>query len=211
MGYMKFFKLIFQYLAADLTIFCDSPLSRNSVTANRTTFRIQPNKRSLCTISRRNRQYNNCRPTTWLQRNINSIVKKTADELDKKMAVEPQNYEPMEPVAHRTRSQNNSNQNYKQYLTQVLRKINGTTDQPMMILSSNAMECMNNFMVNVFNRIALEAKMKTKTKKRDWDIKSSFKIVMPNELGVHAITLVYGNGTMPNAERGIIIAKSGVF
>lgn len=218
MGYLKFFILVFQYFVTDLTT--------NSLIKNLTTFRLQQDmaggsklttrtkrtplffssndKRSLCSISRPKRHYNR-RSATLKQRNRNLFFNTSANESDMEMTVEHQNCEPVEPVAHRTRARKYSNQNYKQYLTHVLRKINDTTDQPMVILSSNAMECMSNFMVDVFNRIALEAGQQVKKRKTktlgEWDIKSAFKIVMPDELGVHEIALAYRKMQKTNNDR----------
>lgn len=231
MGYLKFFKLIFQYLVADLRTICDSPQGKNSIIKNRPTFRLQQDmaggsklmtvrtnrsrvlssrdKRSLCTISRPNRYFHR-KSSTLHQRSTNSFFDTSANESDKQIAlVDQQNYETIEPVAHRTRARKYSIQNYKQYLTQVIRKVNESTDQPI-TLSSNAMECMSNFMVDVLNRMALESCQQVKRRKTkilgDWDINSAFKIVLPHELGVRALALAYAKSDRIISAKSVLVA-----
>lgn len=101
----------------------------------------------------------------------------------------------MKPVAYRKRSRRDPNYNFKRYLARLLRKLNSSSTEPNLTISSKAMVCMSNFMSDIFIKIAKEAGQlvkynKTKTLS-DWDIKSALKILMPGDLGKHALVIGY--------------------
>lgn len=143
-------------------------------------------KRSLRTITRPTRR-NNRRPAK--PRKLQTPPTNTGESDNTEMAEEPY-HQTMEPVAHRTLSRKDPNYNYKRYLARVLRKKNASGTHPPLTISSEAMECMSNFMSDVFIKIADEAgklvkKQKAKTL-RDSDLKTAVKILMPGNLGKHA-------------------------
>lgn len=212
MGYIKFFKLFFQNLFVDLTPVCDSPIDKKTVTQDHTTFRPKQDlvgaseqvaarntrtplftssnsKRSLSTISKR-RRHNNRRTATPPKRKNKSIFDTSAEESDISMSEEQQQPQTRLPVVNRTRGRKDRNYNYKRYLARVLRNINAESNKSKLTISSQAMECMSNFMVDIFDKIAQEAGQQVKKNKTktlgDWDIRSAVKIVIPGELGRHA-------------------------
>lgn len=206
MGYIQFLKLLFQNLY--VTPVCESPIGQRNVTNDHTTFRpdqdmsgcskhviVHKNrnsssnsKRSLSAISKQ-RRHNNRRPAPP-KRKTKSIIDTSAEELDVSVTEEQQQHQSIEPVVYSTRGRKDRNHNYKRYLARVLRDVNATKNRSYMTISNNAMECMSNFMVDIFAKIAHEAsqqvqKNKTKTL-GDWDIRAAVKIVIPGELGRHA-------------------------
>lgn len=202
MGYMKFIKLLYKNLFVDLPPVCDSPKENATPRpkqdivyheAARNTqnqmFSSSKRKHSLSIISNQNRRKNR-RPATPPKRKTNPIFVTSEEESNISMSDEQQQHQSIEPVVQRTRFQKDHNYNYKRYLARVLRNINAESNKSNLTISSNAMECMSNFMVDIFDKIAQEASQQVKKNKTktlgEWDIRSAVKIVMPGELGRHA-------------------------
>lgn len=212
MGYIKFFKLLFQNLFVDFAVPCDSSLGGTAEILNHPTFlpKVEPptskdisvskrrpkvvlssnNMRSIRTISRRNRR-NNRRPAMSTPKRKAKLIFDTSTEgTDISMAEEQQYHHSLKPVVYKSRGRKDRNYNYKRYLARLLHKINSESQQSNLTISSNAMECMSNFMADIFDKIATEAgqlvqKNKTKTLSAS-EINSAVRIVMPGELGRHA-------------------------
>lgn len=211
MGYIKFLKLFFLNLFGDLTAVCDSPIGKTVVknnispkqnlvgaskpvpgSATRTQVFSSSNiNRSLSTISKRGCQ-NNRRPATPPKRKTKSIFDTSSEMSDISISEEQQHHQAMEvePLVYRKNVRKDRNYNYKRYLARVLRDLNAKTSKPNLTISSNAMACMSDFMVDIFDKIAQEAGQQVKTNKTitlgDWDIKSAIQIVMPAELARQA-------------------------
>lgn len=225
MGYIKFLKLLFKNLFIDLTPVCHSSIDVNTSTKHHTTFRPKEDivgdvehvsvpttrtpvfsstnsKRSLSTISKRGRQYNR-RPATPPKRKTKSIFDTSAEESDISMAEE--HHQTIEPVVYRKKSRKDHNYNYKRYLSRVLRNMNAKSNKRNLTISIDAMECTSNFIVDIFDRIAQEARQQLKKNKSKtlgvWDIKSAVKIVIPCELGRHANIMGHQAMTNFNGEK----------
>uniref|UniRef100_T1J8W8 Core Histone H2A/H2B/H3 domain-containing protein n=1 Tax=Strigamia maritima TaxID=126957 RepID=T1J8W8_STRMM len=78
-------------------------------------------------------------------------------------------------------------QNYSRYVYLVLKQI-----FPDVGLSNKAMSTMNSFMNDIFDRLASEASRLAKISKRPTltsrDIQSAVRLVLPGELGKHAVS-----------------------
>lgn len=157
-------------------------------------FSSSNSKPSLRTISKPTR-HNNRRPANSPKRKIDSTPETYADDSDMSQMQEEPHHQTMQLVDHRARSHKDPNYNYKRYLARVLRKQNANSNEPKLTISSKAMECMSNFMSDIFDKIAEEAGQQVKKDKRktlsDWDMKSAVKIVMPGDLGRCAHSVGY--------------------
>lgn len=217
--------LIFQSFIIDLTSFFDSSRGKKMANKNQTTYRPKQDmvggskisasrknrsqvfsssnsKRPLRTISRPTRR-NNRRPAK--SPTTESIPDTYSDESDTNEMADESHHQSMQPVASRTRSRKDPNYNYKQYLARLIRKMNERKNEPNLTISSKAMECMTDFMTDIFDKIAKEASQQIKRNKGktlgDWDLKSAVKILMPGDLGKHANMMGYNALQKMKAER----------
>ena len=76
---------------------------------------------------------------------------------------------------------------FKTYIARVLKQVH-----PKIGLSKKSMSIMNSFVLDSFDKIAQESAKLTKTNKRATlsarEVQSAVRLVLPSELGKHAIT-----------------------
>ena len=78
-------------------------------------------------------------------------------------------------------------QTFKKYIYAVLKQVHPTVE-----ISSKAMSTINTFVIDMFERIAVEmAQLLIHSKKRtltEWDVECAVKLLLPGELAKHAIS-----------------------
>ncbi|KAJ0021450.1 hypothetical protein Pint_32033 [Pistacia integerrima] len=99
----------------------------------------------------------------------------------------------------RKRRSEGSGEEYKTYVFRVLKQVH-----PGMVISSKAMTVINNYMADMFERIANEAATLSKYNKRmtlsSREIQGAVKLVLPGDLGKHA--MAEGNKAVTNYMSG---------